>query len=216
MVIQHEAIFQNRKHAAYLLGERLMEHKNTDAVIMAVPGGGIHMGSYLAGLLGLPLDVIPCKKIRHPADTQRTIGAVSKGAVVLQETGNEFPQDYIYHQIQLLQHVIRLQDRNYDKERTHVCLQEKTVIIVDDMLKTGDTMLACLQSIRKKEPARIVVAVPNVTPEATRRIADYIDSIIYLTIEPNALTNLYADFPAIEDEEVVRILRQSKMQKESE
>ena len=86
-----------------------------------------------------------------------------------------------------------MQNRNYDKERKQVSLAAKTLIIVDDMLKTGDTMLACLQSLKKQKPSRIVVAVPNVTPEATRTIANEIDAIIYLTIEPTAMTNLYAD-----------------------
>ena len=211
MVIQNEAIFQNRKHAAYLLGERLREYSNTDAVVVAVPGGGIHMGFYLAQLLGIPLDVIPCKKIKHPADPTKTIGAVSIDSVVIRESGNEFPQDYIYHQIQLLQHVIRMQNKHYDDERTKVSLEGKTVIIVDDMLKTGDTMLACVKSIRKQQPKKVIVAVPNVTPKATSAIADEIDAIIYLTIEPNAVANLYAEFPEIREEEVLEILQQSKL-----
>lgn len=210
MVIQNEAVFQNRKHAAYLLGERLMEHGGTDAIVVAVPGGGIHMGAYLAHLLNLPLDVIPCKKIKHPADSHKTIGAVTADAVVIRDPGNMFPQDYVYHQIKLLQHVVKVQNEHYDKERSDIQLNNKTVILVDDMLKTGDTMLACLKSIKKHSPAKVVVAVPNVTPDATKKIADYIDAIIYLTIEPNAFANLYAEFPEIQEEEVLEILRQTK------
>jgi len=209
MVVFNEAIFQNRRHAAHLLGERLMEYNKSDSVIMAVPGGGIHMGAYLSKLLSLPLDVIPCKKIKHPADPHRTVGAVSSDSVVVRDAGHELPQDYLYHQIQMLQHVIRMQNRNYDKERQQVSLADRTVIIVDDMLKTGDTMLACLKSIKKQNPARIIVAVPNVTPEATRTIANEIDAIIYLTIEPTAIANLYAEFPEISEEEVLEILRQN-------
>lgn len=209
MVVHADALYQNRKHAAYLLGERLMEHRDSDAIVVAIPGGGIHMGSYLAQLLRLPLEVIPCKKIKHPAEPAKTIGAVSINAVVLREVGNEIPQDYIYHQIQLLQHVIQGQNRSYHGGRLQASLEKKTIILVDDMLKTGDTMLACLRSIRKQAPEKIIVAVPNVTPDATRSIAAEIDAIIYLTIEPvQAVDSLYAELPDVSEEEVKSVLHQ--------
>lgn len=213
MVLHHEAIFQNRKHAAYLLGERLMEYQDGDALVVAVPGGGVHIGSYLSQLLHLPLEVIPCKKIKHPGDNQKTIGAVSSDAVVLREDGNDIPQDYVYHQIQLLQHVIRGQDVRYNQGRTRSSYKGKTVILVDDLLMTGDTMMACIKSIKKYSPEKLIVAVPNVTPEATRAIAQEIDGIIYLTIEPNIQHggSLYTDFPEVKDEEVIAVLEQCRI-----
>jgi putative phosphoribosyl transferase len=212
MVIHHDAIFQNRKHAAFLLGERLMDYEHGDAIVVAVPGGGIHIGSYLSELLHLPLEVLPCKKIKHPADSQKTIGAVSSGSVVIREEGNEIPQDYIYHQIQLLQHAIQGQANRYNVGHVKPSFKGKTIILVDDLLMTGDTMMACLNSIKKHNPERVVVAVPNVTPEATRAIAAEIDEIIYLTIEPNVQNggNLYTEFPEVPDEEVISLLQQAR------
>jgi len=213
MVIQNEAIFQNRKHAAFLLGERLMEYSNTDAIVVAVPGGGIHIGFHLAQLLHLPLEVVPCKKIKHPADNNKTIGAVSVDAVVIHDDDNSIPQDYIYHQIQLLQHVLRGQIKTYNKDHKEPSLKDKTVILADDLLMTGDTMLAALKTIRKQTPDKVIVVVPNVTPEATRSIAEEIDEIIYLTIEPNNHGNLYAEFPEVEDEEVIKMLHQIRSER---
>ena len=210
MILHNEAIFQNRKHAAFLLGERLREHDNSDAIIVAVPGGGIHIGYHLAQLLHLPLEVIPCKKIKHPADNNKTIGAVSLDSVIVHEEDNSIPQDYIYHQIQLLQHVIRGQSNKYYKGHIIPSLKDRTIILVDDLLMTGDTLLATIRTIRKQQPERIIVAVPNVTPEATRSIADEIDEIIYLTIEPNnsVTGNLYAEFPEVSDDEVIELLQE--------
>jgi putative phosphoribosyl transferase len=208
MVIPQEAVFQNRKHAAYLLGERLLEYRNTDSIVLAVPGGGIHMGAYLSELLNLPLDVMPCRKIKHPADPTKTIGAVSIDTVVMPQQDRSLPQDYIYHQIQLLQHVIDMQARHYAAARPTLSFEGKTVIVVDDLLLTGDSVLACVKAVRKRNPERIVVAVPNVTPAATELISGAIDSIVYLTIEPNAAAHLYAEFPSVSEEEVVEILRQ--------
>jgi len=215
MVIHSEAIFQNRKHAAFLLGERLMEYSNTDAIVIAVPGGGMDIGFHLARLLHLPLEVVPSKKIKHPADNNKTIGAVSVDAVVIHDDDNSIPQDYIYHQIQLLQHILRGQIKNYNKDHVGPSLKNRTVILADDLLMTGDTMLAALKTIRKQTPDRIIVVVPNVTPEATRAIAPEIDEIIYLTIEPNnpVTGNLYAEFPEVEDEEVIKMLRQIRSER---
>lgn len=207
MFALQEAVFQNRRHAAFLLGERLMEYQNTGSVLVAVPGGGIHMGAYLSELLNVPLDVVPCRKLRHPADPQKTIGAISIDSVVLTEQDRNLPQDYVYHQIQLLQHVIDMQARHYAAARPSITYEGKTVIVVDDMLMTGDTMLACIKALRLRNPAKIIVAVPNVTPAATQLISEAIEGIVYLTIEPSAVSHLYAEFPAVSEEEVIEILR---------
>ena len=210
MVLQNDAIFQNRKHAAVLLGERLREYDNSDAIIVAVPSGGIHIGYHLAQSLHLPLEVIPCKKIKHPAGYNKTIGAVSLDSVIIHEEDNSIPQDYIYHQIQLLQHVIRRQSNKYYKGHAQPSFKDRTIILVDDLLMTGDTLLTTIRTVRKQQPEKIIVAVPNVTPEATRSIADEIDEIIYVTIEPNnpVTGNLYAEFPEVSDEEVIELLQQ--------
>lgn len=212
MVTTQEAVFQNRRHAAYLLGERLLEFQNTDNVIVAVSGGGIHMGAYLAEHLNLPLDVMPCRKIKHPADPQKTIGAVSIDAVVLPEPDRSLPQDYVHHQIQLLQHVIDMQARHYAAARPSLSFEGKTVVLVDDMLLTGDTVLACIKAIRNKNPQRIILAVPNVTPAATELISRFIDAIIYLTIETNAAAHLYAEKNTVSEQEIVDILRQRALE----
>ena len=213
MVLPNEAIFQNRKHAAFLLKERLTEYENSDAIVVAVPGGGIHIGYHLAQSLKLPLEVIPCRKLIHPADNNKTIGAVSLDAVVVHDEDNTIPQDYIYHQIQLLQHVIKGQSKKYNLGHSPQTIKGRTIILADDLLITGDTMLAALKTIRKQQPEKIIVAVPNVTPDATRSIAPEIDEIIYLTIEPNnpVTENLYAEFPEVSDEEVMELLQQIRM-----
>lgn len=208
MVVTQEAVFQNRRHAAHLLGERLLEYRNTSSILVAVPGGGVHLGAHLSEMLNLPLDVMPCRKIKHPAEPNKTIGAVSIDSVVLPEQDRSLPQDYVYHQIQLLQHVIDMQARHYAAARPALSFEGKTVIVVDDLLLTGDTVLACVKAVRRKNPEKIVVAVPNVTPAATALISSSIDGIVYLTIEPSAVAHLYAEFPTVSEEEVIDILRQ--------
>lgn len=215
MVIPQDAVFQNRRHAAFLLGERLMEYRNSDNLVVAVSGGGIHLGAYLSELLNLPLDVMPCRRIKHPAEAERTIGAVSVDSVVLPEQDRNLPQDYIYHQVQMLQHVVDMQARHYAAAHPALSYEGRTAIVVDDLMLTGDSVLACVKAVRQKHPAKIVVAVPNVTPAATQLISEAIDGIVYLTIEPNAAQHLYAEFPAVSEQEVIDILRQRAAAMES-
>lgn len=208
MFVSQEAVFQNRKHAAFLLGERLLEYRSSDSIVVAAPGGGVRLGAYLSQYLSLSLDVIPCRRIKHPADDRKTIGAVSIDTVVLEEQVGSIPQDYAYHQIQLLQHVINMQARHYAAARPAISYAGKTVIVVDDSLSTSDVILACVRALKNRKPSRIVVAVPHVTPGAAERIASSIDEIIYLSIEPHADTHRYTGFPAVSEEEVIEILRQ--------
>ena len=133
--------------------------------------------------------------------------------MVIHDEDNTIPQDYIYHQIQLLQHVIKGQSNKYNDGHTPRSFKGRTIILADDLLITGDTMLATLKTIRKQVPEKIIAAVPNVTPEATRSIAPEIDEIIYLTIEPNNpdTENLYAEFPEVNDEEVIALLQEIRV-----
>ncbi len=208
MLVPQEAVFQNRKHAAFLLGERLLDYRDSDSIVVAAPGGGVRLGACLSQYLSLSLDVIPCRRIKHPADSRKTIGAVSIDTVVLEEPVAAFPQDYAHHQIQLLQHVINMQARHYAAARPVLSYAGKTVIVVDDRLRASDVVLACVKALKKRKPSRIVVAVPHVTPNAAERLASSIDELIYLSIEPHADAPLYAEFPAVSEEEVIEILRQ--------
>jgi predicted phosphoribosyltransferase len=210
MVIHRTTIFQNREHAACLLAERLMEHERSDAVVVAVSGGGIHVGFKLAQKLQLPLEAIPCLKLKHPADDSKTIGAVCAGAIIIHEDDNNIPQDFIYHQIQLLQHTIRGKSRRYQSDNLEHLLKGKVVILADDVLMTGDTMLACLRTIRKYNPWEIIVAIPIVTPTGAKAIRDELDKLIYLAIEPQLYVNYYAEFPDVSDDEVITLLQQAR------
>lgn len=187
-----------------------MEYQNADAIIVAIVGGGIHIGAHLSKLLGLPMEVIPCKKIKHPANDNKTIGAVCAESVVIHEEDNHIPQDYLCRQIQLLQHIIRMQNEKYHKGTLKDRVRNKVVILVDDVLMTGDTMLASLETIKKYNPQEVVVAIPIVTPEGARAIAGKIDKLMFLTIEPQPVGKLFAEFPDVSEDEVLSILQQSR------
>ncbi len=206
--------FQNRQHAAYLLSERLIQYKHSDAVIMAIPHGGVPVGYYLAKELHLPLDAIGCKKLEHPGDHNKSIGSVSSDEVIMHEASQSIPQDYLYHQIRMIQISLLKENENYSGLNPHPILKDRTVIVVDDFLKTGDTMLACIKSIKKQQPGKVIIAVPIATPEAIDLLAVAVDEIIYLVMEPefHRVNKWYDDFPQVSEGTVCILLDAARRQ----
>ena len=204
--------FEGRQHAATLLAERLFPYRNTDAVVVAIPNGGIPVGYHLAKQLQLPLVAMACKKIQHPGDPSKTIGSVSSDEIVMHEVGQDIPQDYIYHQIMMAQRSMKAEDERCNQPGPLTCLKDKTVILADDFLKTGDTMLACLKAAQKQQPGKIIIAVPVATPEAINAFAGKVDEIVYLISEPGLaqVSKWFDEFPQVAESEVSLLMDKAR------
>jgi putative phosphoribosyl transferase len=196
---------QDRLQVAHLLADKLLAFKNSDAVIVAVPRGGVPIGFALADVLNLSLEIIACKKIKHPAHGNQSIGSVSIDDVVIKEELRNIPQDYICHQVILLQHTLKAKCEYYRGSNPVLSLRKRTVILVDDLIQTGDTILTCLKSIKKQTPGKIVMASSICTPEAAHIISNEVDEFIALQIEKG--NHLHGTFEPVSDEEVRRLLR---------
>lgn len=204
ILTNEKAMLQNRIHAAYLLSERLAHYRNTDAVVAAISNGGVPVGYHLAKILELPLEVVQCRRISHPADRTRTIGSVSMNAAQIQPGCLDVPQDYIYRKIMLYQNTMNEKYKFYSAGRPSMNLAGKTVILVDDLLRSGDTILACINGIRMEKPERLIVAVPIAATEAAVKVAHLADEFIAIFTVDKAedVFGLYEDFPKVSDEEV--------------
>lgn len=211
-LISDKTILQNRIQAAYLLSERLSGYRDTDAIVAAVPCGGVPVGFHVAQILGLPLEIIQCKKIRHPADKNKSIGSVSMSNAFLDDGFLDVPQDYIYRKILSHQSEMNEKYRFYSGGNAPAKLTGKTVILVDDLLKSGDTMVACLKGIRKQQPRKLIIAVPVALSEAAERVSPEADEFISLVTDDNAsdVSNFYEDFPRVSDEEVKALFIKSR------
>lgn len=199
--------FKNREHAALLLAQKLSAFKNSGAVIAAIPKGGLPVASVLAQQLNLSLTVTPCAQIKHPAITGQTIGSVSVDEVLCHDFEN-LPGDYLYHQIRSLQLRLQTEYRHYMEKNVSLGFKNKDVIVVDDRLKTGDTMLACIRSIQKQKPSRIIIAVPVVTHQAIKKLSSEASEFIYLyacTLTKEA-DQYWESLPRVSDGEANRIL----------
>lgn len=170
-------------HAGRLLGANLRTFKDSQAVVVGIPRGGALVAAALSEELKLPFDVMPCRKIKHPADGTKSIGSVSAREVLLNPLVHDLPQDYIGHQVVMIRNSVQADDRFYHNEVPPLSVDGKTVILVDECLWTSNSMMACLVSIKKQKPQKVIVAVSVATPEAISAIGRLADDVIVLHIE---------------------------------
>lgn len=178
--ITMEVQFKDRREAGYLLSEKLARYKNTNAVVVGIPNSGVCVAATVAEALSLPLEVMPCREIKHPAIKGESIGAVSEHEVFIHEHSYSIPQHYIYHQVILLRAAIAFEKNEIYKDRQQGSFRNKTVILVDDMLRSYEMMLVCLRDIKKQGPLKIVIAVPVAGAKAARIVGTEADDIHFL------------------------------------
>lgn len=202
------AKFKDRADAARLLANKLKEFTSRqNVVVVAILAGGVPVGFQLAALLNLPFDVIPCKKIDHPAKRGKSIGSVTLNEISIHDD-MDIPGDYTHHQVRQIQNELIARYKLYMHDRKPIALKGKTVILVDDRLKTGDTMLACLRSIKKQKAAKIIVAVPVTTLSASHQIIAEVDDFICVikTFDFQHTDNFYESLPRVSERDVKRFL----------
>jgi putative phosphoribosyl transferase len=205
-------VFTDRESAGVLLANKLQEYKNTNAVVVGVPHGGVCVASAIARILSLPLEIMPCTNIKDPADKRKSIGSVSPREVMMHECSYDIPQDYIAHQIALLRSAVSYKQALYYKNTSPGSLKYKTVILVDDILQSSEMITVCLREIKREKPLKIIVAVPVVSAEAARVAAAESDGIEFLRIEAtlDSGDHYFSDFKKIDDSRVNILLERSR------
>lgn len=170
-------IYKDREDAAMKLIPLLEKYKNEHGLIIAFPIGGVPIGYYIAKVMNLPLELILTKKIGHPQSSDLAVGAVNHEGRVLDHHYNP-PQEYFDNETIRIRKILKERYKQYIGERSPVDFKNKTVIIVDDGIAKGYTLMASIQMMRTKHPNKIVIAVPVVPPETARRISELVDNFI--------------------------------------
>ena len=198
--------------AAYW-GRSLPSYKETDAIVAGIPNGGVVVAANIAEVLFLPLTVWPCRRINDPTDSSKSIGSVCANDIFVRHCSRTIPQDYIYHQIAMLRSAIQYDQKEYYGNCGRDSLLGKTVILVDDLVQSSDSIMACIRGIRKMAPARVIVAVPVITAEAARSVRLHADDVVFLHLDPVIMSgnDIFGDFRRIENEEVRELLDRSSM-----
>jgi len=203
----YEEILKDRKEAGMLLSQKLEKYQHTDTIILAVPRGGVPIGYEIAKNLNLPLDIILSKKIGHPFNKEFAIGAVSLDSTIIDEYP-DIPKEYIEREIKNLRESMKDKYNLYRDYRKPEDIKGKTVIVVDDGIATGNTLLASLAMLRKRHPKKIIVAVPVVPFDTVKIFEQNTNEFVYLMAPKDfrGVGRFYESFDQVSDEEVVRML----------
>ncbi len=201
--------FIDRYDAAMQLATKLEKYKNEDGVILAVPRGGVPIGYYLAKHLDFTLDLLMTKKLGHPANDEFAIGAVGIESIIIEEA-YQIPKEYIQQQTKRIRQELIERYKKFMGDREPAVLKNKIVIVIDDGVATGRTILATLRMLRSREPKKLVVAVPVASQEAAEKIKKEVDDFICLYTPKTfyGVGRFYDDFSQTTDEEVIALLKE--------
>lgn len=208
--------FRNRQHAGKLLARVLAARVDDPAaLVLALPRGGVPVGFAVARDLGLALDVLIVRKLGLPGHEEYAIGAVGSGGVrVLQADAMAtygISPDEIEQLCQRELAEIARRERQFRGARPRPVLTGRTVILVDDGLATGSTMMAAIEIARRQHPARLIAAVPVAAGQSCVAIEPEVDELVCLIRPLNfrAVSQWYRQFEQTSDEEVQDLLAQA-------
>ncbi|MCG2459986.1 phosphoribosyltransferase [Flavobacteriaceae bacterium F89] len=204
-------MFEDRIDAGTQLVKKLKRFKDDDAVVLAIPRGGLPIGAIVAKALNALLDVVLTKKIGHPSNKEYGIGAVSVEDIILTNTKG-ITQGYIEKEIVEIRKKLKEGHEQYYRNRTPQKVKGKTVIVVDDGIATGNTLLATVALIHKQRPKKIVVAVPVAPNSVISKFKSEpkINEVICIKAPHNfqAVGQFYKNFEQVSDSEAIALLEE--------
>ncbi|MEK6480256.1 phosphoribosyltransferase family protein [Catalinimonas sp. 4WD22] len=200
-------MIKNREEAAIALSHKLSHLPAEKLVILGIPRGGVVMAKIIAEQLSVPFDVVMTKKIGHPRNPELAVGAVSLDSEVAMSK-LAIPEKYFNEKAEEIRKLLRERYEKYTGKRDCTSWGGHTVVLVDDGIATGNTMMATIKLIKKQKPDKIVVAVPLAPPNIVKKIGEAVDEFIVLACPENfsAIGQFYEEFHQVDDEEVISLL----------
>lgn len=204
--------YHDRVAAGRKLAIALERFRGTEAIVVALPRGGVPIAFEIANTLQLPLDILLVRKLGVPGQSELAMGAIATGGVIVL---NERLIGAVGIEAEVIQAVVdrattelNRREHVYRDGRPALQVRGRTIVLIDDGVATGSTLFAAIQALRERGAANIVVAVPVASPEIVRRLEEEVDEVV-CPYQPSGLLAVgqaYDDFGQVTDDEVRALL----------
>ena len=207
-------MFRDRNEAANRLAEKLKAYSGKNPLILAIPRGAVPMAKIIADKLAGELDVVLVRKLRAPHQPELAIGSVNEsGWTYLADFAQLYggSSDYLESEKRTQMETIRQRRAQYTPIRPPIDPAGRIVIVIDDGLATGATMISALHGLRAMKPAKLICAIPVSPPDTLAKVADLADEVVCLEAPPffQAVGQFYQHFPQVDDDEVIELLKEA-------
>jgi predicted phosphoribosyltransferase len=209
-------MYFDRIEAGIILAKELDRYKDVPGVVLAVPRGGVPIAYIVAKELNMPIDLLLTKKIGHPTNSEYAIGAVSLTDRYIVPHEN-IPDEYIETETENIRKRLQQLYKKFMGNQEPEPITGKTVIIIDDGIATGNTLMSTIGMIKKNHPSRIVVAVPVASTMALEKISAVVDEVVCPLVPPYfyGVGGFYENFEQVSDEEVMDYLEKFRALKKA-
>jgi len=214
------AIFENRHDAGRQLAAKLRKYDGQPAVVLAIPNGGVPVALEVASALKAELDLIVCRKVPMLLNPEGSLGAATDdGTVIINEEAVRrvgLSRQQLEHDISRIRADIKQRSLLYKGDRPIIRVSGKTVILIDDGLASGFTMMAAVESVRHRQPKEVVVAVPVASAIAVKRLERIADKVVTCTTSfaPKFyISDFYRYWYDLSDKDVIRYLKEWRAQR---
>lgn len=208
-------MFRNREEAASLLLNRLKTYQGQNPLVLAIPRGAIKMAAILKEGLDGELNVILVHKIGSPGNEEFAIASIGLSGVIQRQSYMNklgIPEHYVLAEGQRQLDILKKRFKNYglDENKYSTLFKDKVLIIVDDGIATGATLMSAIEEIKTQNPAKIIVAAAVASEEAYHKILPKVDEFVVLEVSSEfyAVSQFYESFSQVSDDEVIRILKE--------
>jgi putative phosphoribosyl transferase len=203
-------IFKDRAHAVQQLLPSLEKYRGRHDVVITTPPGGVSIGYYLAENLRFPLQIILTRKIFHPSNEDLAIGTVSLNHQLINPQ-HSVPDAYLNKEVARIRAELKEEYRKFMGDQKLIGLENKTVILTDDGIATGNMVLSAIKLIRMMGPQKIIAAIPVAPLKTIKLINPHVDDMICLYspddhFEPEAF---YEDFSELSENNIIHLIREA-------
>ncbi len=212
---RQQPIFENRYDAGRQLATKLAEYRKQPAIVLAIPNGGLPVGLQVALALKADLDLVIGRKIPIPLRPEGGFGAIADdGATMLNQEvlkGLNLSEQQINYQVSKVRNDIRQRSLLYRGDRLLSVVTDRVAIIIDDGLASGYTMMAAVESIRRRQPKEIVVAVPAASAQAVKQVektADRVVTVVTAFVPRFYVSDFYRYWHVLNDEEGLKVFKE--------